>query len=125
MDTVKAPVWIAPILGGVVLCLMSTASVYYVERDFPKPKALARDFILGAILVMCIMQILPESVSNCIAMIMSLGSAFNLSSITNFTTSTTAGNVSNVVQSITPSIIVPNFSGDSDEIDVRVGIPNF
>ena len=122
MDTVKAPVWIAPILGGVVLCLMSTASVYYVERDFPKPKALARDFILGAILVMCIMQILPESVSNCMAMIMSLGSAFNLSAVSKTNHIET---VSDIVQSITPSIIVPNFTGDSDEIDVRVGIPNF
>jgi len=122
MDTVKAPVWVAPILGGVVLCLMSTASVYYVERNFPKPKALARDFILGAILVMCIMQILPESVSNCMAMIMSFASAY---SITDTKISSTVEQVSEVVQTITPNIIVPNFSGDSDEIDVRVGIPNF
>jgi len=122
MDTVKAPVWVAPILGGLVLCLMSTASVYYVERDFPKPKALARDFILGAILVMFIMQILPESVSNCMAMLMSFGS---VSTLTNNTITSTVENVSDVVQSITPSIIVPNFSGDSDEVDVRVGIPNF
>ena len=125
MDIVKAPVWIAPLLGGVVLCLMSTASVYYVERDFPKPKALARDFILGTVLVMCITQILPESVSNCMAMLMSFGSAFNLSSLNYTTTSNTVEQFSNAVQSITPSIIVPNFSGDSDEIDVRVGIPNF
>jgi uncharacterized membrane protein len=125
MDTVKAPVWIAPILGGIVLCLMSTASVYYVERSAPKPKALARDFILGAIIVMCIMQILPESVSNCMGMLMSFGSVFNLSSLTDNTASHTVEKVSDVVQSITPSIIVPNFSGEPDEIDVRVGIPNF
>jgi hypothetical protein len=59
------------------------------------------------------------------AMLMSFGSAFNLSSLNYTTTSNTVEQFSNAVQSITPSIIVPNFSGDSDEIDVRVGIPNF
>jgi len=51
---------------------ISAVSSYYVEQTMPAPKLLARDFILGAILLLIIMQVLPESTSNLIQFICGL-----------------------------------------------------
>jgi hypothetical protein len=119
MSSIKAPVWIAPLFGGIALTTMSTASTYYVENQLPKAKAVARDFILGAILVLCIMQILPESVATSVATLISFTSAFK---------GTTDGNINKVVESVSsvaPAIFVPDFTGSSDDTEVRVGVPRF
>lgn len=124
MSDVKPPVWIAPILGGITLCAMSSASTYYVEKEVPKAKALARDFLLGAILVLCIMQILPESVANGVAMLLSFTSVFSMKNM--------VGGSSNSINAVVqapivtpPQVYVPDFTGGSDDTEVRVGVPRF
>jgi hypothetical protein len=124
MSDVKPPVWIAPILGGITLCAMSSASTYYVEKEVPKTKALARDFLLGAILVLCIMQILPESVANGVAMLLSFTSVFSMKNM--------VGGSSNSINAVVqapivtpPQVYVPDFTGGSDDTEVRVGVPRF
>jgi len=121
MSDVKPPVWIAPMLGGITLCAMSSASTYYVEKEVPKVKAIARDFLLGAILVLCIMQILPESVANGVAMLLSFTSVFNMAGAS-------SAAVNSVVETTIvspPQVFVPDFTGGSDDTEVRVGVPRF
>ena len=125
MSDVKPPVWIAPILGGITLCAMSSASTYYVEKEVPKAKALARDFLLGAILVLCIMQILPESVANGVAVLLSFTSVFSMKNMIGGATNSVVN--STVQESIIspPQVYVPDFTGGSDDTEVRVGVPRF
>lgn len=108
----KPPVWIAPLFGGIALTAMSAGTTYYVEKTAPKAKVLARDFILGAILVLCIMQVLPESVSNGIAMLMTASTVF------------VPAVIPPVEAIVPPTVFVPDFTG-SDEVEVRVGVPKF
>jgi len=120
MSSLKTPVWIAPLFGGVALTTMSSVSTYYVEKELPKLKSVARDFILGAILVLCIMQVLPESVSNSVALLISFMPAFNAKTVID--TSTV---VNQVVESVSvPTVFAPDFTG-ADDTEVRVGVPKF
>jgi zinc transporter ZupT len=112
----KPPMWIAPLFGGVALSAMSVATNYYVDRQAPKTKTIARDFILGAILVLCIMQILPESVSSGVAMLMTFSSAAATSAATATTIS--------AIADLPISEPIP-LSFVSDDVEVRVGVPKF
>lgn len=121
MTEVHPPVWIAPFFGGIILTIMSGASSYYVEKQMPKAKAVARDFILGAVLVLCIMQILPESVSKSVAMLLSLSSLFNAKN--GILSSQAVVNTLDTIQA--PKLSVPDFTGGTEDVDVRVGVPRF
>ena len=60
------------IIGGVVISSLGAGSTYFLEEKKPTVKSLARDFIIGAIMVMMIIQLLPESSLFLIQYIMSL-----------------------------------------------------
>jgi hypothetical protein len=60
------------IIGGVVISSMGAGSTYFLEEKNPTFKSMARDFIIGAIMVMMIIQLLPESTSSLIQYTMSL-----------------------------------------------------
>lgn len=51
---------------------VGASSTYFLEEKDPNVKSMARDFIIGAIMVMMILQLLPESSSYLIEYIMSL-----------------------------------------------------
>jgi len=120
MSSLKTPVWIAPLFGGVALTTMSSVSTYYVEKEMPKLKAVARDFILGVVLVLCIMQILPESVSSSVATLLSFMSVFSAKTFTDATSV-----VNQVVDTVSvPTVFAPDFTG-ADDTEVRVGVPRF
>lgn len=53
------------ILGGV--------AEYVRENEIPKVKGLARDFIVGAVMVLFLLQILPESMTSVLAYLPSVG----------------------------------------------------
>lgn len=61
------------ILGGTIIGILGSVGEYMRENAWPKPKSVARDFIIGAILVIFLMQILPESMSNLLSFVPSLG----------------------------------------------------
>ena len=109
----SSPKWVGPILGGGALVLMSVGSSYYVERKIPATKIIARDFILGAILVLCIMQFLPESVTTAIASIMSVTSVLSNVSMPSM-------ELPNGVKSLS---FLPE--GVSDVEAIKVGVPKF
>lgn len=52
-------------LGGIVIATLGAIAEYSRDKDtFPNYKGLARDFIVGAILVLFLLQIVPESMSS-------------------------------------------------------------
>lgn len=60
------------ILGGSLISILGSLGEYMRESAWPKPKAVARDFIIGAILVIFLLQILPESMTNLLSFVPSL-----------------------------------------------------
>lgn len=59
------------IIGGVLISSLGAGSTYFLEEKKPTVKSLGRDFIIGAIMVMMILQLLPESASFIIEYIIS------------------------------------------------------
>jgi hypothetical protein len=49
------------IFGGVLISSLGALSTYNLENKKPTSKSLARDFIIGSVLFLLIMQILPDS----------------------------------------------------------------
>jgi hypothetical protein len=52
---------IGGLFGGVLVSALGAISTYSVEKKKPTTKSLMRDFIIGSILFLLIMQLLPES----------------------------------------------------------------
>ena len=117
MSETNYPVWIGPVLGGISLMTISAASSFYVEKTLPAPKLLARDFILGAILLSIIMQVLPESTSHLIQFICGLV-AFRLPS------PIMGGGGENVAAPSANAATAMSII-ESIEPEVKVGVPSF
>lgn len=86
------------IIGGVVISSMGAGSTYFLEEKNPSFKSLARDFIIGAIMVMMILQLLPESTSSLIQYAMSL---------------------------VPLALLSNSQSGGEPDMEVKVGVPRF
>ncbi len=87
------------LFGGAVISALGASSVYVMEKQKPKLKTIIRDFIIGAVLVMMLLQIMPD------------------------TTSSLLEGVSNAVSSI-PSVSSSVSSAVSD-FEIQTGIPKF
>lgn len=48
-------------IGGLVISSLGAASMYAMEKKKPTLKSTLRDFIIGAILVLFVLQLLPDS----------------------------------------------------------------
>lgn len=60
------------VIGGVIISALGAGSTYFLEEKPPTGKSIARDFIIGSIMVMMILQLLPESSTYLIEYIMGL-----------------------------------------------------
>ena len=49
------------IIGGSVISALGALSTYNLENKKPTMKSLSRDFIIGSVIFLLIMQLLPES----------------------------------------------------------------
>lgn len=87
------------IVGGAVVSALGAASVYMMEKQKPKLKTILRDFIIGAVLVMMLLQIMPD------------------------TTGSILDGVSNAVSSL-PSVSSTITAAASD-FEIQTGIPKF
>ena len=88
-------------LGGVLISSLGTGSTIFIEKKSPSFKTVARDFIIGAILVALIMQLLPESTTSLVKAVMAMVPAMSY---------------------------VAMKGGDTeapDDMEVQVGVPNF
>lgn len=60
------------VIGGVIITALGAASHYVNERTAPPTKGVVRDFLIGAVMVAMIMQLLPESSTSIVEKFMSL-----------------------------------------------------
>ena len=85
------------VLGGVVISSLGAGSTYFLEEKNPSFKSVMRDFIIGAIMVTMIIQLLPESSTYIIEYMMSL----------------------------VPIAMLKTVQAGGEDIEVRVGVPKF
>ena len=52
------------LLGGTVVSALGGVAEYMKEKEFPSYKSLLRDFLVGAILVLFLLQVVPESMAS-------------------------------------------------------------
>lgn len=99
------------ILGGVVISALGAGSTVFVEEKQPSVKSLSRDFIIGALMVAFILQLLPESGSSVIEWVLGLIPLSLLSSVGQ----KGGGDQSGITMSVT----------GAEEMEVKVGVPGF
>ena len=90
--------WAGMAIGGLTLSVLGAGSTVLIEKGTPGVKGLFRDFLIGAILVAFIMQLLPESASSLIKSIMTFAPA---------------------------SLAAIKMGGGSNDEEVQVGVPKF
>ncbi len=105
------------VLGGTTMSVLSAAGSMALEKKQPTPKTLARDFILGAILLLLILQLLPESTGKLITYVTSF------ISVPAIAAASSAG--STVAEVATAAIENVVGSAAADDIEVKVGVPRF
>jgi len=52
------------VAGGVLISALGGVAEYMREKEMPGYKSLVRDFLIGAILVVFLLQIMPDSMAN-------------------------------------------------------------
>lgn len=55
------------LLGGIVIASLGGVTEYVREKRLPSPKGVMRDFLMGAVMVAFLYQILPESMNNLVS----------------------------------------------------------
>jgi len=101
----QPPLVTGMVLGGVVISAIGAASTQFLEEKVPTVKSVGRDFIIGAVMVAMIIQLLPESATSVIQFVLAL-----------VPLSLFAG-AKKVVEDIGEVV--------SDEMEVKVGVPRF
>ena len=84
------------LIGGSLISALGALSTYNVENKKPTMKSVSRDFIIGSVLFLLIMQLLPES---------------SLAIITYITSFIPSG--------------MPSLTSPVDDLDIQVGLPRF
>lgn len=79
--------------------MLGAVSTIYLEEKNPSVKSVVRDFIIGAIMLLCILQLLPESSTSLIQAVMA-----------------------SIPFSLPLSALQPVVQ---DDMEVKVGVPNF
>ncbi len=83
----------------------------FLEEKKPTMKSVSRDFIIGAVMVIMIMQLLPESTSSVIQYLLALAPLSLFRSAPAAIAESAAG--------------FSGIGGGSDEVEVKVGVPKF
>jgi hypothetical protein len=95
--------WVGGGLGAITLASVSAVIMWFAEKKIPTIKTIGRDFILGAILFFLLLQLLPESTMTLVTSILAL-------------TEATVPQANSIVDSVSSVV---------DDIELRVGVPNF
>jgi hypothetical protein len=107
----QTPLVTGIVLGGVIISAIGAASSKFIEEKAPTVKSLSRDFIIGAVMVAMIMQLLPESSTSVVQFVLSL---VPLSLF---------AEGKKVVETVTD--VVAAVPAAAEEEEVRVGVPKF
>ena len=60
------------VAGGVLISTLGGIAEYMREKEMPGYKSLVRDFLIGAVLVVFLLQIMPDSMANVFAYLPSM-----------------------------------------------------
>jgi hypothetical protein len=60
------------VFGGTLISALGGVAEYMREKEMPSYKSLVRDFFIGAVLVIFLLQIMPESMSTIFAFLPSM-----------------------------------------------------
>ena len=101
------------VIGGVVISTLGAASTHFIDEKMPTMKTLSRDFIIGAVMVAMIMQLLPESSTSVVQFLLGLVPL------------TLFAEGQKVVETITEIVVAEPTATISDEMEVKVGVPKF
>jgi hypothetical protein len=112
---------VAAAVGGTTMSLISAIGNYALDKDTPTPKTVARDFILGAVLLLLIMQLLPESTTRLVSYIMAM-TAITTTAVATPMTSAITEAVTSVTETIVPAAVTDAALSD---LEVKVGVPRF
>jgi|CryBogDrversion2_11_1035321.scaffolds.fasta_scaffold32621_2 hypothetical protein len=93
------------VIGGVSIAGVGAASTYYMENKKPSIKSIMRDFIIGSILVLMLVQLLPDSIQHVAGFLPSLSSVATM--------------VGGATESLTTASAAVN------EMEIQVGVPGF
>lgn len=88
-------------LGGVTIAGMGAASTYTIEKKQPTIKSIMRDFIIGCVLVLMLVQILPDSVQTIMGFLPSASSV------------------------LSGAAIMATAATGTNEMEIQVGVPGF
>ena len=124
------PLMAGMLLGGTVIATLGAASHYVSEKKLPSRKGLVRDFIIGAVMVAMIMQLLPESstsiIKSFIGIMPMLPAMPAALSFLGGGTSTEEQSETQVENHGNSSNSNSNSNSNSkDEMEVHVGVPRF
>ena len=61
-------------LGGLLVSALGAGAEYMREKELPSYKGIVRDFLIGAVLVIFLLQIMPDSMANLIQFLPSMKS---------------------------------------------------
>lgn len=100
--------WLGGGLGAVTLASTSAIIMWFAEKQIPTVKTVGRDFILGAILFFLLLQLLPDSTMSLVTGILAFATVKN-----------------EIVESGQPNTVAEAVMAAADDIELRVGIPNF
>ncbi len=62
------------VAGGTLISALGGVAEYMREKEMPSYKSLVRDFLIGAVLVVFLLQIMPDSMANIFAFLPSMKS---------------------------------------------------
>jgi hypothetical protein len=99
--------WVGGALGAVTLASVSAAIMWVAEKKIPTVKTVGRDIILGAILFFLLLQLLPDSTLSLVTGIIAMFAVKN---------ELVSGEPNSVIESVLTAV---------DDIELRVGVPNF
>jgi hypothetical protein len=109
-------------LGGVLISAIGAASSTFAEGKKPTVKSVSRDFIIGAVMVALIIQLLPESSTTMIQFLLGLVplSLFQAkaAAVADTAASSSFGGVAAIANAVT------QLAGEED-VEVKVGVPRF
>ena len=90
------------VIGGLTISGLGAATVYTIEKKQPTIKSIMRDFIIGCVLVLMLVQLIPDSVQSLVGFLPS------------------AASVLSGAAAMASSVAEP-----SNEMEIQVGVPGF
>ncbi len=118
----QVPLTSGMILGGVLISALGAGSTVYIEEKKPSVKSLSRDFIIGAIMVAMIIQLLPESSTTVIEYLLKIVPL-------SLFTAGAAGSIGEGGATLSAFTQIggnsENMGASTDDIEVKVGVPRF